>query len=428
MFTLSAQTHPVRKLAVLTALFLFTILFGCDSLAPTQKDSQPGQDLSNQELETRIQEVFGSKVTQLHVRTIDVGPVLEELEAGETTIPIATPDSEVVQVNIRSRPANLLPDSVDTGALREGPETVERVPLPPEQSYLLGEGEGEGRYGGLTVLDDQHTMLRGFAWHPDYGLSYVQSVNNILQTDAYPNRHVIYNAKHTEPIEINDGDFSGSEGSGKALSQKGAKLKAKGTTSVVLDGDASFYKRNPSTVWRRQRSLFLAVKATTERHEPRTSGTWKLNLRIAGQEVWVSGGPSSKNPDQLIKRLKDPSYYLIHPLSPKQMHLFLVGYGMNGNDGQAGGIGTPSGGWGGGKGNNHLFSEANGPVLHFDQVLLTHETGHLLGGRHRDAIKFGCSGWACGRSIMNHNTPPNQYFFSDANDQRINSVINATLP
>lgn len=422
MLKLPAQTRSSWNLAVLTALVLLLFLSACDSFAPKQTEG-----ISRSELRARVQEAFGSKVTEFHVRKIDVGQVAKELRAGQTTVSIATPDGEVTQVTVQSRPANLRPDSVDTGILREGPETADRVPLPPEQSYLLGE-PGTGRFGGLTVLDDEQTMLRGLVRHSDFGLSYVQSVNHILKTQKYPDFHVLYNAENTKPLEIDDGPYSTSETSTNSSFQKGAKRKASGATSVVLDGDEQFYKINPRTVWRRQTSRFLQVSLTTGYREPKTSGTWDLNLSIAGQEVWVSGGPSSKDPDKLINRLTDPSYYLIHPLSQKQMHLFLVGYGMNGNDGQAAGIGTPSGGWGGGNGNNHLFSEANGPILHFDQVLLTHEVGHLIGGHHKYALKFGCSGRACGRSIMNHNTPPNFYFFSDKNDQQISDVINATLP
>lgn len=63
-------------------------------------------------------------------------------------------------------------------------------------------------------------------------------------------------------------------------------------------------------------------------------------------------------------------------------------------------------------------------------MLLTHEVGHLIGGHHKHAVKFGCSPFPkmCGRSIMNHNTPPNQFFFSDKNDRQIREVIDATLP
>lgn len=134
--------------------------------------------------------------------------------------------------------------------------------------------------------------------------------------------------------------------------------------------------------------------------------------------------PLELEPHQLMNRLEDPNYLLVNPLSNKQMHLFLVGYNVNGLAGRATGIGTPNG-WGGGPGNNHLFSEAR-PIqpMKFKKLLLAHETGHLIGGTHGNAVKFGCSPFpVCGRSLMNHNIWLNQmYFFSNANDTRVSSV------
>jgi hypothetical protein len=79
---------------------------------------------------------------------------------------------------------------------------------------------------------------------------------------------------------------------------------------------------------------------------------------------------------------------------------------------------------------NHLLSEArSSQSWHLKATTLTHEVGHLIGGLHGKAIASGCSGSACGRSIMNGRANGNEeFFFSDDNDQRINTVINATLP
>ncbi|MEF8795836.1 MAG: M12 family metallo-peptidase [Salinivenus sp.] len=399
---------------------------GCDTTA-TQQDSQ---DDSSEELASRVQEVLGSQVGALQIREIQVGQVAQELEAGETTLPLVTPDNEVIETTFQTRPANLRPDSVDTGILREGPDTHEEVPLPPEQSYVLGERENVRRIGGITILDEAETMLRGVVRHSDYGLSYIQSVNHLLRTDDYPNRHVIYNVANTEDFDIQDGEAYPSEGTNDARRGGGAKLNVDEPASVVLDGDVDFYTADKNTVWRRQESLFLATQLADGFIEPLSSDTWRLDLSIAGQEVWVSGGPSTTDNGDLMNELEDPSYYLIHSLSEKQMHLFLVGYDVNGLAGRAGGIGSPSGGWGGGSGDNHLFSEAlSSRSLHVNRLVLTHEVGHLIGGHHGNSITSGCSGSMCGRSIMNHTiTRSQEYFYSNANDGEISDVIDAVLP
>lgn len=439
--TLSSSRHA---LALLIATSLVGLFWGCD--LATKPPESP-----NEEVRQQVQEVLGEEVSAFTLREIDVASLAEGLEAGQAEVPIATPDTEVVETTLSSEPANLRPDSVDTGLLRQGPETAEQVPLPPEASFLVGACRESGATpcGGLTVLDQDQTMLRGMVRHSDYGLSYVQSVNQALGTDEYPNLHVVYNAEHARPPTFSQSespkpDYAESQVEGPKRAAGSARVEGK--TSVVLDGDADFYDIDPSTVWRRQESLMFAVALTTFLIEPNTSGTWSLELTVAGQEVWTTGGPSTDNGGDLIDRLEDPGYYLINSLSDDQMHLFLLGYDVASEEngtldygllGKAGGIGhKKKGGWGRWSTaptdvtDNHLFSEARAAQgWHTKAATLTHEVGHLIGGLHGKSIGSGCSGSACGRSIMNGTLTSSQdFFFSDDNDQRINTVIQNTLP
>lgn len=409
--------------SLLSVVLFIALVSGCDTTGSSQEDEEPSTD----DVEAQVQEVLGSQVSDFQIREIDVGQVTDELESGETTLPIVTPHNEVREINWQSRPADLRPDSVDTGILREG-DATEEVPLPPEQSYLVGDPETSYRIGGLTVLDDDRTMLRGLVQHSDFGISYFQSVNHLLRTDDHPNLHVLYNAENTEDFDIGDGDYVSADKSGSSKTGAKLALDVNESTGVVLDGDVDFYDADPSTVWRRQESLLFGVELTNEFVEPLSSEKWRLELSIAGQEVWVSGGPSTSDPDQLMNELEDPGYFLINSLSEKEMHLFLVGYDVNGLAGRAGGIGTPNGGWGGGSGDNHLFSETIFSQ-HINRLILAHEVGHLIGGHHGNSITSGCSGAKCGRSLMNPTiTHGTEYFFSDDNDTEITEVIDATLP
>ena len=439
--TLMAYFHLPRPVNLLIASGLLLVLSSCD-VAPSPEEHP---DPNVEGIEKQVQEILGEQVTAFQIREIDVAELTEQLQAGEAPVPIATPDTEVVESQMEARPANLRPDSVATGVLRQGPETAERVPLPPERSFVVGQCDQGGAVpcGGLTILDQDQTMLRGFVKHSDFGSSFIQSVNHVLGTDQHPNLHVVYNVKHTEPPVFSEEESPKPDYAESDLGKASSKIE--GETSVVLDGDVDFYEINPNTVWRRQESLLLAVRLTTQLIEPNTSDTWELELTVAGQEVWTSDGPSTDNGDDLINRLEDPDYYLLHSLSKKQMHLFLLGYDVanpenGGLDygllGKAGGIGHKNGGWGRWSRaptsvtDNHLFSEArSSQSWYLKATTLTHEVGHLIGGLHGKAISSGCSGSSCGRSIMNGTANGNEeFFFSDDNDQRINTVIDATLP
>lgn len=417
-------------LALLAASVLLVFLPGCDSTTSMDDSSESEPDIRGQ-----VQEVLGSQVTDFQIREINVSEVAGEVESGETTLPFVTPDNEVVEMTMEAQPADLRPDSVDTGVLRGGEDDTERVPLPPVASFLLGNPD-QGAPGGLTILDEDQTMLRGILTNSDFGVSYIQPVNLLLGSDEYPGQHVVYNGENTEPIEFGEEERPAPFDPPQSNGTGSSKLNVDESTSVVLDGDVDFYNIDQSTVWRRQENSFLFARLTTRYLEPNTSDDWELTLTIAGQEVWVRGGPSATTGDGLIDRLEDPGYFLLNPLSDKQIHLFFVGYNIGGTLlGQAGGFGN-SNGWGERSRDpqsvtdNHCFAEARqSQGLHVKVAVATHEVGHLLGGYHGNAISSGCSGSACGRSIMS--TPylgSEEFFFSDANDRSISNVIDAILP
>lgn len=416
---------------LLAASLLLVVFSGCDVTSTT--DDPSGSDIQSQ-----VQEALGSEVTDFQIQEISVSDVAGELESGETTLPFVTPDNEVMEMTLNTQPANLRPDSVDQGVLRGGDGDPEQVPLPPEASFLLGNPDQGELPGGVTILDEGQTMLRGILTNSDFGVSYIQPVNQLLGTEEYPDQHVVYNGENTEPIEFSEEErpapYDPPQSNAKSTPKTAPDVE--GTTSVVLDGDVDFYNIDQSTVWRRQESTFLFAQLTTQYLEPNASDDWKLTLKIAGQEVWVQGGPSESTGDALIDRLEDPNYFLLNSLPDEQIHLFFVGYDIGGTLlGQAGGFGN-SNGWGERSRDpqsvtdNHCFAEARqSQGWHVKVAVATHEVGHLLGGYHGNAISSGCSGSACGRSIMSTPyTGSEDFFFSDANDQSISNVIDAVLP
>ena len=119
-----------------------------------------------------------------------------------------------------------------------------------------------------------------------------------------------------------------------------------------------------------------------------------------------------------------------------ELHQFLVGYNVSGVYGKAAGIGNTTGGFGGGVGKNHAYSEArSSQSLKTQWVVMAHELGHLIGGIHGDGVLFGCAGgsfpFICGPSLMpagSAGAPETRAsYFSDANDTNIWAVIDSIL-
>src|SRR6056297_841169 len=169
-------------------------------------------------------------------------------------------------------------------------------------------------------------------FHPDFGTSFMEPVNLVLQSDEYTGWHVIYNAENTAELNIDEGLSSlEKERSPKKRDESDLTERATFTsTEVVLDGDVEFYEWDESTVWRRQRNNFLASRLLYQLIEPNSSGgDWQLDTKIKGQEVWVSGGPSTTNPGDLRNEISptqpegsgNEDYFLINPVDDDDLHV-----------------------------------------------------------------------------------------------------------
>lgn len=189
-----------KSLHLLLAFILAFSLFSACDLAGDDEDEN-----DTDEVKTEVEEILGSEVTEFQIREINVEEVTNGLESGEATIPFATPNNEIRELTLPSQSANLRPDDVKEGAVRQEDQSTQMVPLPPLQNFYVGECRQPEVFdicGGLTILDDARTMLRGLVRHSDFGVSYIQSVNHVLETDKYPDLHVIYNMENTVPIDF----------------------------------------------------------------------------------------------------------------------------------------------------------------------------------------------------------------------------------
>jgi hypothetical protein len=436
----------MNRFRIVVLTLTLGLLAGCDELLTLGDDpTDPYAQVAEQ-----VAAALGDEVRSFVIVDLPVAQVVSDLNGGLVRLPFLDPNAEVVELDLPAARVQLRAAGVTTGGLRSGPindPSIQAVPLPPEQNYSLGncitlvdqpDGEFEA-CGALTVMDQAQTMLRAMVLSSQIGTAIIEPVDLVIGGRSNPNLHLVYNAVHTPPVVFSgdeEGATEGAPGFGQSpdiARQTGLVQKR---TGIVLDGDVTFYDIDPETVWSRQASIMNVVRILYGLVEPLGSGTWQLLLDIKGQEVWITGGPTTTDKVELTDELEDPDYFLIHPVEDEELHLLFTGYAVSGVFGRASGIGTTSG-FGGAAGKNHAYSGAlKSQSFKTKWVVAAHELGHLIGGAHSAGVTSGCAGGLvnhiCGISIMPAGSAggpeTRQPYFSDANDTRIANVLDAILP
>ncbi len=436
----------MRRLVIVPLLATFVGLSACDSLPTDDSSTESGFP----EVASQVEEVLGDEVESFTIRELPMNEISAGLDEGSVELPLVDETGQVQNVTLASQSVQLRVPGLENGVERSGATTdptIEEVPLPPEQNFTLGTCQGADEVnnetltcGAVTVLDDDETMLGGMAIHPDVGTTYIQPVDLLLDDTPTSGLHVIYNVVNTPTVTFSDEEQPATASvvrSDLSTQRQDVQASHAGTqksTEIVLDGDVEFYQQDPATVWRRQELNVLLARLTYELIEPNSSHTWELDLDIKGQEVWVSGGPTTTNGPQLNDVLGDPNYFLVHSVEDDELHFFYVGYDMSQFLGHAGGIArSNSTAFGNGSEQNNAWAEAFPRFsLKKESVIVAHEIGHLLGGFHGDGCTSCSSGSMTGFSLMPAGgagaATSRDFFFSDANDQNIEAALNSILP
>ena len=426
----------------------------------------PAPGLQAGKIKERLAEVLSGDVSKFQLINIDVAGLSKGLENGVARLPLVNNKGQKVTLKLPAQRIQLREPDLISGFLKAGkPEnpSIEKVKLPPEQNFRLGETGQEvldkdrANCGALTIMDEAQTMISGMVIGPSVGVTFFEPVDLILGGRSYPGLHILYNIMDTAPVAFPDEEQPSQvepprkvQDIGKIPQQlpQAARLGKLDPadyaifkqTKIVLDGDVQFYEFDESTVWSRQEAIHNNVALVYEVIEP-LSGGWGLHIPIKGQEVWISGGPpkgwhgAPTNyyvASELMNELVDPDYLLINQVEEDELHLFLVDNRVALKDlskwigGKAAGIGNSRGGIGGGAGRNHAFMHAASGYTSFKYkwIIMTHEIGHLLGAWHdyAESDHTGCAGgfyeFLCGPSIMKTNVTQDdrEPYFSSAND------------
>ena len=407
---------------------------------------------------SQVAHALKDDVLQFHLVDLDVPKLAQELELGTATLPVADGVGNIhLDIAHSAARVQLRDFELTKGTFKSEialmPIKTELVLLPLEQNWrlggcaTLGPTSTEPTCGAVTILNAAKTMVSGVVLDQRVGMSYVEPARHVLgivgDWDG-DGLHVIYNHEHTVPPVFSTG-ISGPESPtlAGAVARQVPGLASPfprpvadtlRQTKVVLDGDRQFYNIDPSTVWSRMEAVHNIVSVIYELIEPFSTNGWALHIPVKGMEVWIAGGPSTTDNQDLLDEIVEPGYFLIHPPDNNELHILFVGYNVSGAYGWAAGIGSAAGGIGGGPGLNHVYSEArSSQSLKTKWVVLAHEWGHLIGGRHGDGTTVECTGgfldFLCGPSLMlpgSAGAPDTRGpYFSDANDANIIAVIDS---
>ena len=408
-------------------------------------------------LEKQVEIALWGDVFDFELVELDMNELSSNLELGSNVyLPvIASITDEIQFVGLPSSIVELRPELLYAYQKTSKPHLPYiEVALPIERNYRVGDctfaRQVDDNYiascGALTILDDDKTMISGLVMTPEIGMSFLEPVDMILGGRENPGMHIVYNSKNTVNPITNDEEpplppiNSFTQQIESIIS---FPYHASFSTNIVLDGDQQFYDIDPSTVWQRMDAVYNAVDLVYTHIEP-WSFDWGLQMNIKGMEVWINGGPTTTDKVALTDELVEQDYYLIHPVTDKEIHFFSVGYNVSGVYGRAAGIGySGSDAIGGSSGNNHAYSEARTTQSFKTKwVVAAHEIGHLIGGQHGDGAQpssdecagglwalFGLEGSLCAPSLMpagGAGAPDGRSaFFSNANDANIIDTLNA---
>ena len=274
----------------------------------------------------RLAEVLSGDVSKFQLINIDVAGLSKGLESGVARLPLVNNKGQKVTLKLPAQRIQLREPDLISGFLKAGkPEnpSIEKVKLPPEQNFRLGETGQEvldkdrANCGALTIMDEAQTMISGMVIGPSVGVTFFEPVDLILGGRSYPGLHILYNIMDTVPVAFPDEE----QPSHVELPQAAILGKIDPAdyaifkqTKIVLDGDVQFYEFDESTVWSRQEAMHNNVALVYEVIEP-LSGGWGLHIPIKGQEVWISGGP----PPIMTRNSLYP-YYVPHYVASELMN------------------------------------------------------------------------------------------------------------
>ncbi len=381
-------------------------------------------------------------IEPFHVVKLDTAAIAAAVRAGRPVqLPFVTQDNRLTAVEVRLTLRNLRAPALAGVDVKNGVANTYRIlPLPPPATY---QGRVEGKSSAAILTVDERVVEGNILLAPG-GWSIIEPLEPLLRlrgVEAERRKavlqqfdHIVYNVRNQHGHVAADADLFKNPVPVRRAPMPAMPL----VVSTVADGDAAFYRAYPPDsvmpFWLKEETLFNALDWLFHCLEPKANSDnayavcdnafdgghegFDARVRLDRLEAWEAGGPSSTARETLLRQSAGATHQAAppccgppHTAGRSSLVFFFSGRTLEPGAGVASVAGLAVYG-------ESCFSESDFLCHHalsqvtpsehfpgnafFQELLVAHEVGHLLGGAEQP-LPFGVCwlfGQQCGPNLM----------------------------
>ena len=384
-------------------------------------------------------------IQPFHVVKLDTVAIAAAVRGGQVVrLPFVTQDNQLTDKAVRLTPRNLRSPSLANADVKNGAsKTYRLIRLPPPATY---QGRAEGKEGGgAAIFTVNERVVEGNILIAQDGWSIIEPLEPQLRlrgVDAQEREtvlryynHIVYNVRGQNQRVVVDADLFQTS---RPINKQTPVAPTPLVVSTVADGDDAFYRAYPPDsvmpFWLKEEALFNVLDWLFNCIEPDANpdnaytrcdnafdggaNGFHARVRLDRLEVWEAGGPSSVNRDELLRQSARETHQATppccgepHTAGRSALVFFFSGRTLQPGAGVASVEGLAVYG-------DSCFAEEDFLCHHaltqvtpsedfpgnafFQELLVAHEVGHIIGGAEQPNPFAVCwlFGEQCGTNLM----------------------------
>ncbi len=389
-------------------------------------------------------------IEPFHGVKLDTAAIAAAVRAGRTVgLPFVTQENRLTVAGVRLTLRDLRNPDLDRVDVKNGVnKTFRFIPLPPPATY---QGRVEGKPGVAIFTINDRVVEGNILLAPD-GWSIIEPLEPLLRLRGVDPKqremilreynHIVYNVRNQHGRVVADADLFPNAGPAKnagPVKRAPAAVKTPLVVSAVADGDADFYRAYPPDsvmpFWLKEEALYNVLDWLFNCVEPDANADnayalcdnkfdgggdgFQARVRLDRLEAWEAGGPGSGDREELLRQSARETHQATppccgapHTAGRSSLVFFFSGRTLRPGAGVASVSGLDIYG-------DSCFAAGQDFLCHhaltqvtpsaefpgnafFQELLVAHEVGHILGGAEQP-FAFGVCwlfGEQCGTNLM----------------------------